>query len=213
MYVRNCWYVIAWDHEVPADGLFTRTVLDEPILLFRTAAGEIVGLRDRCCHRLAPLSKGRKEGDCVRCGYHGLLFDATGRCIEIPGSDSVPAKARVQRYPVTVKNKWVFVWMGDPAQADLALLPDNFSCDDPEWDYVPAYLHYETPQPLIVGQIDDVDYDPVGRSITLSGRDLSAGLIDTKSERGRMATAQACREPLRTEAVPPSPAGRVSSMA
>ena len=123
MFVRNCWYVIAWDHEVPADGLFSRTVLDEAILLFRTAGGEIVGLRDRCCHRLAPLSKGRKEGDCVRCGYHGLLFDATGRCIEIPGADTVPEKARVQRYPIAVKNKWVFVWMGDPAQADTALLP------------------------------------------------------------------------------------------
>jgi len=113
MFVRNCWYVIAWDHEVPPDALFTRTVLGEAILLYRIADGEITALRDRCCHRLAPLSKGRKEGDCVRCGYHGLLFDATGRCIEIPGSETVPAKARVQRYPVTVKNKWVFVWMGE----------------------------------------------------------------------------------------------------
>ena len=43
----------------------------------------------------------------------------------------VPAKARVQRYPVAVKNKWVFVWMGEPAKADPALLPDNFSCDYP----------------------------------------------------------------------------------
>ena len=89
MYVRNCWYVIAWDHEVPARRpLHAAPSSNEPILLFRTAAGEIVGLRDRCCHRLAPLSKGRKEGDCVRCGYHGLLFDATGRCIEIPGADT-----------------------------------------------------------------------------------------------------------------------------
>ena len=60
MFVRNCWYVIAWDHEVPRDGLFTRTVLGEAILLYRTADGEIVGLRDRCCHRLAPLSIGQQ---------------------------------------------------------------------------------------------------------------------------------------------------------
>ena len=158
MYVRNCWYVIAWDHEVPADGLFSRTVLNEAILLFRTAAGEIVGLRDRCCHRLAPLSKGRKEGDCVRCGYHGLLFDATGRCIEIPGGDTVPEKARVQRYPIALKNKWVFVWMGDPAQADTALLPDNYSCDSPDWDYVPGYLHYDTPQQLVCDNLLDFSH-------------------------------------------------------
>jgi vanillate O-demethylase monooxygenase subunit len=37
MFLRNCWYVIAWDYEVPADGLFARTVLNEPIVVFRTA--------------------------------------------------------------------------------------------------------------------------------------------------------------------------------
>jgi vanillate O-demethylase monooxygenase subunit len=169
MFVRNCWYVIAWDHEVAEDALFTRTVLGEAILLYRTAAGAIVALRDRCCHRLAPLSQGHKEGDCVRCGYHGLLFDAAGRCIEIPGSDTVPAKARVQRYPVEVKNKWVFVWMGDEARADPALLPDNFSCDSPQWDYVPGYLHYDTPQPLICDNLLDFSHLSYVHEKTLGG--------------------------------------------
>ena len=169
MYVRNCWYVIAWDHEVPADGLFSRTVLNEAILLFRTAGGEIVGLRDRCCHRLAPLSKGKKEGDCVRCGYHGLLFDASGRCIQIPGADTVPEKARVQRYPVALNNKWIFVWMGDPARADTALLPDNFSCDSPDWDYVPGYLHYDTPQELVCDNLLDFSHLSYVHEHTLGG--------------------------------------------
>jgi vanillate O-demethylase monooxygenase subunit len=129
----------------------------------------ITALRDRCCHRLAPLSKGRKEGDCVRCGYHGLLFDATGRCIEIPGSDTVPPKARVQRYPLAVKNKWVFVWMGDPAKADPALLPDNFSCDSPEWDYLPGYMHYSTPQQLICDNLLDFSHLSYVHEKTLGG--------------------------------------------
>jgi len=24
-FIRNCWYMVAWDHEIPADGLFGRT--------------------------------------------------------------------------------------------------------------------------------------------------------------------------------------------
>ena len=170
MFLRNCWYVIAWDHEVPAHGaLFTRTVLGEAILLYRTADGAICALRDRCCHRLAPLSKGRIEGDCVRCGYHGLLFDRTGRCVEIPGADEVPAKARVRSYPVALKNKWVFVWMGDAAKADPALLPDNFSCDDPQWDHVPGYLHYATPQPLVCDNLLDFSHLSYVHEKTLGG--------------------------------------------
>jgi phage protein D len=39
----------------------------------------------------------------------------------------------------------------------------------------------EQMMPLILGQVDDTDYDPVRRTITLSGRDLSARLIDTRS--------------------------------
>ncbi len=161
MWLRNCWYVIAWDHEIPAADapqLFTRTVLGEPVLVYRTQAGDLVALEDRCCHRHAPLSVGRREGDCVRCGYHGLKFDAQGQCVEAPGIEIVPAKARVRRYPVAMKNKWVFVWMGDPEKADTALLPDNFSCDSPQWTHKPGYLHYDTPYLLICDNLLDFSH-------------------------------------------------------
>lgn len=36
-------------------------------------------------------------------------------------------------------------------------------------------------KPLIVGQVDDVAYNPIDRTITLTGRDLSATLIDSKT--------------------------------
>lgn len=169
MFLRNCWYVVAWDHEIPADGLFNRTVIGEPLLLFRRADGTIVALEDRCCHRLAPLSKGRKEGDCVRCGYHGLKFDAEGICIEVPGLESVPPKARVRSYPVALRHAWVFVWMGDPALADPALLPDNFSCDDPAWRNVPGYLHYDTPYLLICDNLLDFSHLSYVHEKTLGG--------------------------------------------
>jgi phenylpropionate dioxygenase-like ring-hydroxylating dioxygenase large terminal subunit len=161
MWLRNCWYVIAWDHEIPAADtpeLFTRTVLGEPVLVYRTQAGALVALEDRCCHRHAPLSVGKREGDCVRCGYHGLKFDAQGQCVEAPGIEIVPARARVRRYPVALKNKWVFVWMGDPTLADAALLPDNFSCDSPDWRNRPGYLHYDTPYLLIADNLLDFSH-------------------------------------------------------
>jgi len=169
MWVRNAWYVAAWSHDVSHAALLPRTIISQPLVLYRKVDGSIVALEDRCCHRLAPLSKGRKEGDCVRCGYHGLLFDATGRCVEIPGADSVPEKARVQRYPIAVKNKWVFVWMGEPAKADTALLPDNFSCDSPDWDYVPGYLHYDTPQELVCDNPLDFSHLSYVHENTLGG--------------------------------------------
>ena len=169
MFIRNCWYVVAWDHEIPANGLFNRTVIGEPLLLFRTQAGAVVAMEDRCCHRLAPLSKGRKEGDCVRCGYHGLKFNAQGQCIEVPGLDNVPPKMRVRTYPVAVQNRWVFVWMGDAELADTALLPDNFSCDHPDWRHLPGYLHYDTPYLLIADNLLDFSHLSYVHEKTLGG--------------------------------------------
>ncbi len=169
MFIRNCWYVVAWDHEIPDDHLFARTVIGEPLVLFRTSTGEVAALEDRCCHRLAPLSAGRKEGDCVRCGYHGLKFDAAGTCVEIPGMDTVPPKARVRRYPVAVKNHWVFAWMGDPARANVDTLPDNFSCGDPDWHYKPGYLHYDTPWLLIADNLLDFSHLSYVHEKTLGG--------------------------------------------
>jgi phenylpropionate dioxygenase-like ring-hydroxylating dioxygenase large terminal subunit len=172
MWLRNCWYVIAWDHEIPsADSpeLFRRTVLGEPVLVYRTADGGFTALEDRCCHRHAPLSAGRREGDCVRCGYHGLLFNPAGTCIEVPGLASVPPKACVRRYPLQLKNRWLFVWMGDPALADPVLLPDNFSCDHPDWKNKPGYLHYDTPYILICDNLLDFSHLSYVHATTLGG--------------------------------------------
>ncbi len=176
MWLRNCWYVIAWDHEIPnaaSPELFRRVALNEPLLIYRTSAGEIIALEDRCVHRHAPLSKGRREGDHIRCGYHGLLFDARGVCIEAPGLASVPLnlqdKACVRRYPVAVKNRWVFVWMGEVDLADETLLPDNFSCDHPDWRHKPGYLHYDTPYLLICDNLLDFSHLSYVHEKTLGG--------------------------------------------
>jgi phenylpropionate dioxygenase-like ring-hydroxylating dioxygenase large terminal subunit len=114
MFLKNCWYVAAWDHELIDGRMLARTILEEGVLLYKSESGKVVALRDRCCHRGVPLHLGRREGDCVRCMYHGLKFDPTGKCIQIPGQEVVPAKLGVKSYPVVEKDHLVWIWMGDP---------------------------------------------------------------------------------------------------
>ena len=76
MFLNNCWYVAAWDHELIDGKLLARTILEKPVVIYRGESGRIVALDNRCAHRGAKLSNGRREGDCVRCMYHGLKFDA-----------------------------------------------------------------------------------------------------------------------------------------
>lgn len=169
MFVKNCWYVAAWDHEVLADTLLARTILDQPVLVYRRADGVAVAMDNRCAHRGAPLSMGRREGDAIRCMYHGLKFGADGRCAEVPGQENIPPRLCVRSYPVQERGRWIWIWMGDPQRADPALIPDAFSLKHPEWRYKPGYLHYDTDYLLICDNLLDFSHLSYVHEKTLGG--------------------------------------------
>lgn len=121
---RNTWYVAAWSHEL-GDGLFHRTLLNEDILLFRDETGRVGALANACPHRFAPLHLGRKVGNAVECGYHGLQFDRTGACVHNPHSDRrLPHACLVRSYPALERYGAVWFWPGNPERADPDALPD-----------------------------------------------------------------------------------------
>jgi len=124
-YLRNAWYVAAWSDDIGDEAVVARTIMDEPIALYRKADGSMAAIADRCAHRFAPLSMGKVvRGDRIQCPYHGLEFDGTGACVHNPhGAKNIPSRARVKSYPVIEKHKAVWVWMGDAA-ADEAKVPD-----------------------------------------------------------------------------------------
>jgi len=171
MWVANAWYVAAWLHEIEPGRIHARTIIDQPLALYRTAAGALVTLEDRCCHRFAPLSLGRLEGDELRCMYHGLKFAPDGRCVEIPGQKLIPQSACVRRYPVEVRGSWVWVWMGDAAKADPATIPPTLALDDPAWRLRASHLDYAAHYLLIDDNLLDLSHLSFAHEKTL-GRDM-----------------------------------------
>ena len=169
IFLKNCWYVAAWDHELIDGAKLARTILDKPVVLYQGESGRVVAMEDRCCHRGAPLSMGRIEGDCIRCMYHGMKYDPSGRCIQIPGQDVIPAKLGVRSYPVVARDHLVWIWMGDPARADPALIVDYEPLHDPAWRGMPAYLHYDANWLLIVDNLSDFAHLAFVHTKTLGG--------------------------------------------
>jgi phenylpropionate dioxygenase-like ring-hydroxylating dioxygenase large terminal subunit len=169
IFLKNCWYVAAWDHELLDGKKLARTILEKPIVMFRGESGRFVALDDRCCHRGAPLSMGRIEGDCLRCMYHGMKYDPAGICIEVPGQERIPKTLKVHSYPVVEKGHLLWVWMGDPALADEALIVDYPPLHDPKWRGLPAYLHYDASWLLIVDNLSDLGHLAFVHTNTLGG--------------------------------------------
>lgn len=157
-YVRNAWYVAGWSHELEAAKPFAVSILDEPIAIYRGESGRLTALEDRCVHRLAPLSLGRCEGDRLRCMYHGLLYDPDGKVAEIPGQDLVPKHARVKSYPIADRHDWLWVWMGDPALADEALIPPAVGLSDPDYILGHGQLDYAAEARLINDNLLDFSH-------------------------------------------------------
>ena len=67
MFLKNAWYVAAWDHEVTAEKPFGRVLLNEPVVMYRDTKGQVVALEDRCRHRHYPLNRGVVVGDRIEC--------------------------------------------------------------------------------------------------------------------------------------------------
>jgi phenylpropionate dioxygenase-like ring-hydroxylating dioxygenase large terminal subunit len=131
-YVQNRWYPLTWSRDV-GRSLIKRKIVGENLVLYRTLDGDVVALRDACPHRLAPLSFGKLKGDAIECGYHGMTFDGAGRCIRIPGQEIIPGNARVRAYPTAERMGLVWIWLGDSARADTALIYHLPQHDDARW--------------------------------------------------------------------------------
>ncbi len=186
MYVKNCWYVAAWDKEVPAEGFLTRTVCDIPLVLWRDDKGEVVVMEDRCCHRGAPLSLGRKEGgNCVRCMYHGLVFDRSGQCVSAPAQKAIPPGLKVRSFAAVESHRWVWIWMGAAEEADASLIPDTHLLDDPAWKSRDGYIHYDVNYLLITDNLLDFSHLPFLHPTTLGGSTDYAAVLPTVERRSR----------------------------
>ena len=157
MFLRNCWYVAAMGEELD-DGLLARTILGEPLVMFRDRDGAVAALEDRCCHRQAPLHKGRLVDGNLQCGYHGLTFDRTGRCIKIPGQSTIPSDARVRGFPLVEKYGWLWIWMGEGSLADDALIPDFHWLADPGWAGAGERLFLNADHRLLIDNLLDLSH-------------------------------------------------------
>jgi phenylpropionate dioxygenase-like ring-hydroxylating dioxygenase large terminal subunit len=152
------WWVAGFSWELK-DKPLARTLLGRPMVLFRTPDGRVAALEDRCCHKELPLSCGAVESRGLRCGYHGLLFDCQGACVEIPGQERIPAKAKVTSYRLVERDQILWVWVGSTPDARPTDEPPAYPVhSDPGYTYGGDSFHYDAPYQLIHDNLLDLSH-------------------------------------------------------
>jgi vanillate O-demethylase monooxygenase subunit len=171
MFPLDQWYVAGFSWEFPdaASKPLARTLLNQPIVFFR-ANEKVAALADRCCHRHVPLSCGTVENPGLRCGYHGLLFSGEGRCVEIPGQETIPKTACVRAYPLEERDQIVWIWMGrTPESQPTGPAPAHPWHDDPAYQFKGDVYHYKAPFQLIHDNLLDLSHLGYVHTKTIGG--------------------------------------------
>lgn len=128
----NFWYPACESKELEAGKPLHVKMLGLDFAVFRDSKGVAHCLANVCVHRGASLAHGKVKGDTVECPYHGWQFRGDdGTCTKIPslGKDGkIPARAKVDTYPVQEKYGLVFAFLGDLPEAERPPLMEI-----PEW--------------------------------------------------------------------------------
>lgn len=168
MFLRNCWYLAAWAHELGPDAVLARKIAGTHVLFVRSTDGSAYAMADTCPHRLVPLSRGSCAGGVVTCAYHGLRFGADGKCVENPHGP-ISSALNVPTFACEERHAALWLWLGDQ-EPDPARIPDYSYIDRtaPEarvMGYLPARADYR----LMVDNIMDLTHADYLHASTLGG--------------------------------------------
>jgi 5,5'-dehydrodivanillate O-demethylase len=129
-YLRHFWQPVFRLEDLPPGRALPLRIMSEDFTLYRAADGTPHALDFRCAHRGAQLSIGFVEDNCLRCRYHGWLYDPSGQCVEMPAEDpSFPPKVRIRGYPTQEYLGLAFVYFGDGAPPPFPRFPEFEALD------------------------------------------------------------------------------------
>jgi phenylpropionate dioxygenase-like ring-hydroxylating dioxygenase large terminal subunit len=173
MFLRNSWYVVAWTHELGEKPIGIR-VLDESIVIFRDGDGRPAVLEDRCAHRHFPLSLGCPVASGIQCGYHGMVFDRSGKCVSVPSQSAIPPRAQVRSYPTEERYGWIWAWMGEPDLADADLIPDFSMLASASFRAVGKTTHVLANYQLVTDNLMDLSHVGYVHQSTIGNPEMTA---------------------------------------
>lgn len=178
-WLKDAWYVAAWDSEVDSAPL-ARTICGVPMAFYRKLDRGVVAMRDACPHRLLPLSMGLREGDSIRCKYHGLKLGPDGVAEEMPvRTDPVNKAICTETFVTHERHRFVWVWVGERAKADPALIPDLWPCSAPDWTFDGGYYHIASDYRLAIDNLMDLTHETFVHAGSIGQPEILEAPIDT----------------------------------
>ena len=170
--IRNQWYAVLESKELKKEKIIGVTRLGEKLVFWRDKNDKVICLKDKCAHRGAKLSFGQlcNKGETIECPFHGLRYDDSGKCVEIPANGKntpVPERFKVISYPTREHMDLIWIWWGT-AQKEYPPIP-FFEDIDKKFSYKthtevwPVHYSRAIENQLDVVHLPYVHYNTIGR--------------------------------------------------
>ncbi|MDM0117755.1 aromatic ring-hydroxylating dioxygenase subunit alpha [Variovorax sp. J22R133] len=186
MFPKNAWYVACMPDEID-DKPLGRKVCNESIVFYRGPDNKAAALEDFCPHRGAPLSLGRVVEGKLVCGYHGLEMGCDGKTVAMPGQ-RVRGFPAIRKYPVVERQGFIWVWPGDPAQADEAQLHHLEWAENPEWAYGGGLFHINCDYRLMIDNLMDLTHETYVHATSIGQPEIDETPTKTVTEGDMVST-------------------------
>jgi phenylpropionate dioxygenase-like ring-hydroxylating dioxygenase large terminal subunit len=181
----NFWYAALRSDQLTNQPVKVR-MLGQNFVLFRDTAGKPHCLSNVCVHRGGSLAGGKVKGDRVECPYHGWQFDGAGQCTRIPSlgaTAKVPARARVDAYPVEERYGLVHAFLGDLPEAERPSIMAIPEYGQPGWHaQIDEYLNAADYRRAIENGLDPAHNEFVHTTHGFSGKEGDSRVPDLDIE-------------------------------
>jgi vanillate O-demethylase monooxygenase subunit len=126
---------------------------------------------------------GIKEGDSIRCRYHGLKIGPDGVAEEMPiKTDPVNRGVCTETFVVAERHRFVWIWVGDRALANPALIPDLWPCSTQGWTFDGGYYPIKCDYRLVIDNLMDLTHETYVHVGSIGQPELMETPIETRVE-------------------------------
>ncbi len=179
-FLTNTWYVACSAGEIDAKPL-GRTICKHRVVFYRPQAGQVAAIEDFCPHRGAQLSQGSVRDGKLVCGYHGLEMGCDGKAVSMPGQ-RVGGFPAIRSFPVVERYGFIWLWPGDPSQADPALIPVMEWHDNPQWAYCGGHYHVKADYRLMIDNLMDLTHETYVHATSIGQPEIDETPCETRRE-------------------------------
>lgn len=115
--IQNQWYAVLNSKDLKKNKLLAVRRFGEDLIFFRTSNGEASAVTSLCAHRGASLCNGWIENDNIKCPFHGIEYDSTGKCVYVPSDGRAStqdySRFNLKHYPTREIGGIIFAWLGE----------------------------------------------------------------------------------------------------